>query len=161
MPRKQEPKKNPLQQFVMKWLYADSTVLAEAFRKEASRQVGEMQKWMDDQIDNDPMGMLWEFSESLFPLIQKAIKYRARIYDRNKRLRELEFDKVKASVAGDVEALEKAAEEWSVTEAEQIALAWRIKKIHIHVTSEVRLQLDKERGEKDPFADYEYNPENS
>ena len=44
-------------------------------------------------------------------------------------------------------------------ETEQMALVWKIKKIHTMVRREVAIQIAP--GEVDPFAEYEYDPETS
>lgn len=165
MPRKVVPKKNPKAEFVKAWLHAEDHVLLEAYRKEASREVGEMLRWMEHQIDFDPMDMLWSFSEDLFPMINRAKQYRWQLYDRKKKFNEIEFDGVKAEHATYATPEEKTAafadlaERWNIVECEQMALIWRIKKIHIKVTKKVNTQLEK--GEKSPFVDYEYDPEKS
>jgi len=131
--------------------------ILEAYRKEASRQVGEMQRWMDYHIKEDPYNMLEHWTENVFPLVRQAVKYRMRVYNRNRVFDKLKFDRLEATAKSDTKALEEIAESWRETEDEQIALCWRIKKIHLAVRELVQLQLDK--GEAHPFEEYEYEAE--
>lgn len=145
--------------FIRTWLTGNEEQLEEAYRKEASREVGEMQRWMRDQEENDPIGMLWDYEERLFPMIRKAVQYRMRIYNRNKKAIEIKFKALQAEAKQDAEALDRIQEEWMTLLDEQIALCWRIKRIHMKVSREVRLDLDV--GEADPFEEYEYDLEKS
>lgn len=144
--------------FVQAWLKGTEDELDEAFRKEASREVGEMSRWVDYQKAEDPAGVLWDYEERLFPMIRMAAKYRTRIYNRNKIASELRERSLTLDPEDGAE-IARMQEEWMKLRDEQIALCWRIKRIHIRVTREVRLDLAED--EKDPFEEYEYDPEYS
>lgn len=156
MPKKYEKITGP-GVFVKAWLKGTEEGLLEAFRKEAAREVGEMERWMKDQIENDPINMLDHFAEEVFPMVRKAVKYRSRIYNRNRSIELAKFGIMEANATGDAGKIEDAVEAVLKLEDEQVALAWRIKKINIKVKRLVRLQIAKD--EVDPFEEYEYEAE--
>lgn len=158
------------EKYLAAWLTADGVELYEACLKEASRQITEMKNWMDEQVTYDPQGMLWEYEESIIPLIKKAIKYRYKIYNVAKKRKELEEKSLllvaqKYSGNGQDPRLRSDKvylalnEEFLDLEQEQMGYVWRIKKIHATVRKLVRLDLAP--GEVDPFAEYEYDPAKS
>lgn len=159
MPRKAYARKSGGEAFLKAWFTGTVEDLDEAFRREASRMYGEMERWMKDQEKYDPMGMLWHYEETLFPLIRKARTYRGAIYERNKLIEKLKFEIIQAQHAEDMEKAEDLRSQWNKLEAEQIGYCWKIKKIHIFVKHKVILDLTEE--DFNPFEEYEYDPEKS
>ena len=153
------PKASSVVAFIKAWVDGNEDMLEIAFRKEASRQVGEMERWMKNQIATDPEGMLWYYSDAFFPLIDKAVRYRMRIYNRNRLVDQIQFDIMAAEAAGEEEKVASLREQWLDIVDEQIALCWRIKRIHCKVVRDVRLELAE--GDKDPFEEYVYDPAKS
>lgn len=151
--------------------YVKGTIpeLIEASLKEASRMVTELQNWKKDQIEFDPQMMLDVWQDDLIPLVQKAVRYRFRIYNSGKRMREIDFELIKIAAEKyggkqegaffeDSDVLD-LMEESNDLETTQMAMFWKIKKIHTRIRSEFRLQF--QLGDDNPFAEYEYDPEKS
>lgn len=146
--------------FIKAWIGNDEDQIEEAFRKEASRQVGEMERWMKFQKKSDPEGTLWYYEENHFPIVRKALQYRMRIYNRNRVIDKIKFKIIEATVKKDAERIEDLQEEWLTVIDEQIALCWRIKRVYCKVSREVNLNI-KSEDEDDPFKEYVYDPEKS
>jgi hypothetical protein len=125
-----------LQKFIEALETMNWTLVLEGAKKEASRQVVEMTKWLDLQEEHNPEGIA---ALGLLPEgIRKAGKYRTKIYNRNKDLKaidkrlEAETDPV---VRGELQ--NKRGE----YEAEQFMTVGRIFKIYMVVTANVTLTL--------------------
>lgn len=129
-----------------------------AAKKEASREVGEMIRWRDHQLKHDPDGMLWEYQE-MFPLVVKAVRYRSKIYNRNREIEQVKYDIMVAENEQDSEALEHLMTRWGDLEAEQMALVWRIQKIYCHVRAHVIIAVGE--GVDEVFKEFEYDLEKS
>lgn len=157
------------QEYIRAWLTADELELVEASLKEASRLVGELDEWKKTQVKYDPQGMAWVWEDELFGLVDKAVRYRYRIYNANKKMRELEFELIQIritqyddelSVAFSSDARVKEIKEtMNDLETDQMMFFWKIKKIHTRVCREFKPSLAT--GEDDPFAEYEYDPATS
>lgn len=157
------------ERFVKAWLGDDIFELVEASLKEASRQITELENWMKEQKKYDVWMMADEYEETLFPMIRRAIQYRYKIYNANKSIKEkqqhlteiglIRYNGVfEADFDADSEVIEIRAD-LNDLETEQMALVWKIKKIHTMVRREVAIQIAP--GEVDPFVEYEYDPETS
>lgn len=166
MGNKRGPRNIGPQKFIKAWLTEiDPEKLAEAYRKEASREVTEMLNWKIETEKYDPYAYVYE--DEIFPLIDKANRYRMRIYDQGKKIKvaRAAMTYILANSYGNDpetgfkkdERVIKAQEDWREAEDEQIRLCWRIKKIHSAVKAEVRVNLTAD--DPDPFAEYEYDPE--
>lgn len=173
MTKPKPERKTGIKWFMKTLAKGDPEAIEEAYKKEAARQVGEMEKWKARQERDDPQDMLFEFEDSLFPLIEKASKYKFLIYNRNKLVAKVQAKVVALkkhietidAYSGDgpkemkaaTDRLAEVEEELAVIIDEQIALAWRIRKIHIEVVTVSRGHLDAEKNEKDELSEFEYN----
>lgn len=126
-------------------------LIYEGAKKEASRQVGEMTKWMKVKETFDPDGLA---VLGLAEPIKKAEKYRYRIYNRNKDVKAL-TEKItrwnNQYMAGeeiDRDKLVEAVQEKADIEMEQITLAMRVLKIYCHVTSQTVLTFTEDAVEE-------------
>lgn len=169
MAGKPGPKNIGPQKYFKAYVEGSIPELIDASLKEASRLVTELENWKKDQIKFDPQMMLDVWEDSLIPLVQKAVRYRYRIYAATKRLKEIDFEliKIAAEKYGGVQGAEfyedsdvqDLLEESNDQESLQMVMFWKIKKIHTRVRGEFRTQFVV--GDDDPFAEYEYDPEKS
>lgn len=165
MGNKRGPRNSGPKNFVKTWLNTTNPeALIEAYRKEASREVTEMLNWKIETEKYDPQAYVYE--DEVFPLIDQANKYRMRIYDQGKKIKDAKAtmnlilkEKYGNVTTGgfyeDPEVVE-ARSVWADAEDEQMRLCWRIKKIHVKVKLDVRADLEADAI--DPFAEYEYDP---
>lgn len=129
--------------------------IQEAAIKEASRQVGEMSRWLKWKPEHDPDGYF--ALAHLEEPIKKAEKYRFSIYNRTKKLKPIdkEIDRlVELQVMGepfDADRLVALRDEKAQAETEQYTYAIRILKIYCYVQSQTVLVPPKE--EKDHYAE--------
>jgi hypothetical protein len=132
-------------------------LIQEAAIKEASRQVGEMSRWLKWKPEHNPEE--FEVFSYLVDPIKKAETYRFNIYNRTKKLKPIDAEiagLVKLQVEGepfDLERLIALRDEKAKSETEQYTLAIRILKIYCYVQSQTVLVKPKE--EKDHFAERE------
>ena len=167
---KRGPKNGGPEKFVQAWLNGLPQDLPAAYLREASRELTEMENWMKDQIKYDPQGISWAFEDTAFPLVKKAVRYRYKIYNLSRKIKEIE-EKIQVicgtkyganpqdpAFVADPEVL-KLRDEWADLEHDQMGYVWRIKKIHSAVKTVVRPQLGED--DEDPFAEYEYDPAKS
>lgn len=144
--------------YVEAWKSYDYNVLHEATKKEASRQVNEMLKWMDWQIQYDPDRMKKIHAEQgTFDLVRKARNYRSTIYNRNKAIAQIEFDLIKVRSTGNIKEVEAVREKLAVCEDDQWAAARRIMKIYCRVKFVAGGSLMVSDTPED--VEYEYDPE--
>lgn len=172
MAKKKAPRTTGTKWFLKSLTRGTAQEIENAYKKEAARQVGEMTKWMKVQEDDDPQEMLFEYEETLFPSIQQSSRYLSMIYNRNKLIKPIQerivvanerlnqVDRYSEDGPAEYAAVEariaEIQEELDSVIDQQIALTWRIKKIHVNVLSTVRGYLDPEENYKDPFAEFEY-----
>jgi hypothetical protein len=128
-------------------------VMHEAGKKEASRQVGLMDRWLKDarKIQSADLRDFPFLAEN----IEKAVNYRSGIYNRNKKLKEIDADLVRLdNLLKDIDTpaedipvhTEKAKEllgDKADIEFEQYTLAGRILKIYFAVNMYVVLVQEK------------------
>jgi len=164
MPKKYIKRNGP-DRFVHAWLSGTVEELSEAFRKEASREVAEMLKWMEFQKSDDPDGA-FVYEDNIFPMIIRAKQLRGQLYDKNKKIPPLEFKILQASHAFDqnptvevVEEFRRLETELLELDAERVTLCWKIKALHIKVKRLVMLDVQTHMGDVNPFEEYEYDPE--
>lgn len=118
------------------------TVILDGAKKEASRQVVEMTKWLDHQEEHNPEGL--EALGVLPEAIRKAGKYRMKIYNRNKDLKAI--DK-KLESEEDPVVLGELQNKRGEYEAEQYMVTGRILKIYTIVIANVSLTLYEDEQE--------------
>lgn len=112
------------------------TVILEGAKKEASRQVVEMTKWLDHQEEHNPEGLA---ALGVLPeAIRRAGRYRTKIYNRNKDLKAI--DK-KLETEEDPVERGKLQDKRGDHEAEQYMVAGRVLKIYTIVIANVSLTL--------------------
>lgn len=141
------------------WKTLDYSAIHAATKAEASRQVNEMVKWMEWQIQYDPEQMKEIHLEAgIFDIIRKARNYRSKIYNRNRTIAQLEFDVIRADVAGEAKAAAEAREKLAVCEDDQWSAARRILKVYCHVKFVAGGSLKVYDAED---VEYEYDPEYS
>ena len=141
------------------WRSEDYTVIHEAAKAEASRQVNEMVKWMEWQISFDPDRMKKiHLQQGNFDLVRKARNYRSTIYNRNKAIAAAEYEIIRANTMGDAKELASIGEKLAGYEDDQYVAVRRILKIYLRVkylaggSLELRVPEDVE---------YEYDPEDA
>lgn len=118
------------------------TVILDGAKKEASRQVVEMTKWLEHQEEHNPEGLA---ALGVLPeAIRKAGKYRMKIYNRNKDLKAIDKkleDESDPVVRGELQ--NKRGE----YEAEQYMVTGRVLKIYSIVIANVSLTLHEDEQE--------------
>jgi hypothetical protein len=118
------------------------TVILDGAKKEASRQVVEMTKWLDHQEEHNPEGL--EALGVLPEAIRKAGKYRMKIYNRNKDLKAIDKKlETEEDPVVRVELQNKRGE----YEAEQYMVTGRVLKIYTIVIANVSLTLYEDEQE--------------
>lgn len=135
----------------------DLKAIHEALKAEASRQVNEMVKWMEWQIQYDPEEMKEIHLEAgVFDLVKKSRNYRSKIYNRNKAIAEARFEVIRAQVNGDAKEVAAIQERMAAYEDDQWAAARRILKIYLYVKGKANGSLTVSDPES---IEYEYDPE--
>jgi len=142
----------------------------EASRKEASRQVGEMETWMKKQKTMFPDELSTEIYEEeggVFEKIRNARKYLNNLHTRTKTKKLLDNEAIEGGMALYTERGETIilnAKEWkanrklhSKAEDEQWGYAWRIMKIYCFVRNEVMYVIGSD--DDNSFKEFEYDPE--
>ena len=133
--------------YVEAWKTQDYNTIHEATKAEASRQVNEMVKWMEWQIQYDPDQMKKiHLEQGTFELVRKARNYRSTIYNRNKAIVQAGFEVPSPAVA--VKLSEYEDDQW--------VAARRILKVYIHVKFKAGGTLELTEPED---VEYEYDPE--
>jgi hypothetical protein len=103
----------------------------------------------------------------LFDAVNTAVKYRKRIYNLNRKLL-MEIDpKIMATLgefkaSGTAEAKKAwkdAVEARNVATDDQMKYCWRILKAFAFVKGQANIYLSMGKPDFDPFAEYEYDPE--
>lgn len=151
-----KPKLTGHQKYIAALSGANIGLLEELTRKEASRQVGEMLRWKKYHEDVDPLGVSFGYEMELYPLIEKAVRYRHRIYNWNKRHAEVEFEFTKAVLNEDWEAKGERQAELADIEDARIALCWRVRKIYMYVSHKALLDVTEDDDIEGFFKEYEY-----
>lgn len=144
--------------YIEAWKSLNYDAIHEAALAEASRQVNEMVKWMNWQIKHDPDEMKeFHTKDGIFVLIKKARSYReTMIYNRNKYIAEIEFERIAAAHAGDRERLDALNEQIAQWNDDQHGACRRIMKIYCAV----RIKAGGSFVLNDPEdIEYEYDPE--
>lgn len=143
--------------YVEAWKTQHYETIHKAALAEASRQVNEMVKWMEHQIQFDPDEMkVIHLEAGVFDLIKKARNYRSTIYNRNKAIAVAGFDALKAHHTGDAKELSVITEKMAEYEDDQWVSARRILKIYIYVKAKANGSLQLLDPET---VGYEYDPE--
>jgi hypothetical protein len=156
-------KKKSVQEYLdtyKEFKYVDTLAATKA---EAARQYQEMETWREihEKFDPEQMIDMWR-DDGILDLIDKARKYRGKIYDRNRKLKVLEpeYD-VRArqfAETGDDHygnRMKEIVDEVTTLTNEQILNAWMIMKIYCEVREQTGLETGYEmEGDKN---DYEYN----
>jgi hypothetical protein len=142
--------------YIEAWKTQSYVAIHEAAKAEASRQVNEMVKWMDWQIQFDP-DMMKEvhLKDGIFDLVRKSRNYRSTIYNRNKSIAEAEFEAKRAQITGDVKGLKEIQEKTARMEDDQWNACRRILKVYCHVKYKAGGSLELTEPEE---IEYEYNP---
>lgn len=122
--------------------------MMEAFRREMSAQVGEMQRWRDYHRNGNPEGML-NLYEDLFDRVRKAINYRNLYSKRKKELKKNEGEITEAARFGDVKLIKKLQAERYDIENEMTAIIFRVYRIYFSIKPELPVE-----GEDEEVIDY-------
>lgn len=136
---KEEEKKDqgpPEKEFYKQFKLLQHGPMMEAFRKEMSAQVGEMQRWRDYHRNGDPEGMA-SLYEELFDRVRKAINYRNLYSKRKKELKKNEGEIGKAARAGDVKLIKKLQAERYDIENEMTSIIFRVYRIYFSIKPEL------------------------
>lgn len=145
--------------YVAAWKSLDYKAIHDATKAEASRQVNEMVKWMEWQIQYDA-DMMKEIhlENGIFDIIRKARNYRSTIYNRNKAIAQTEFEAIRGQTLGDLKIVEDARAKLAEYEDDQWAAARRILKVYCAVKMAAGGSLELTDPED---VEYEYDPETS
>lgn len=136
----------------------DWEIVFEAMKKEASRQVGSMEKWMAFESKTDRVGLLWMYEDEVFPIIVKARRYRMTIYAGNKNIGKIRFDIMKSQIEGASDKVIMGLhEEISEIQAHQAMMCWKIMKIYLALRKKVSFALGED--EEGIFTEKEYDYE--
>jgi ribosomal protein L17 len=144
--------------YLIAWQSQRYSSIHDATLKEASRQVNEMVKWMNWQIKYDPDEMKEiHLERGVFNLVKKARNYRENmIYHRNKYIAEIQFDRIAAELAGDMDKIAEIDEQIAKWHDDQFGGFRRIVKIYCAVKSLAGGSLVLNDPEE---VEYEYDPE--
>lgn len=123
-----------MQKFIEALETMNWNLVLDGAKKEASRQVVEMTKWLELQEKHNPEGL--DTMGKLPDAIRKAAKYRTKIYNRNKDLKAI--DK-KLETETDPAVVGELQDKRGEYEAEQFMTVGRIFKIYMIVTANVSL----------------------
>lgn len=148
---KEEEKKDegPVEkEFYKQFKLLQYDAMMEAFRKEMSAQVGEMQRWRDYHRNGNPEGMASLYADH-FELVRKSINYRNLYSKRKKELKKNEGEITNAARVGDVKLIKKLQAERYDIENEMTALIFRVYKIYFRIKPELPVE-----GEDEEIIDY-------
>lgn len=146
--KEQEQPEEFVHEFYKKFKMMQWDAMMEGFRKEMTKQVGEMQRWRNYHIPADPEGMANLLSEYL-DLCRKAINYRNLYSKRKKELKTCQGVAEQAARAGDVKALKKAQADYAEKHDEMIAIIFKVYRIYFTVKPQLPVE-----GEDDNVVDY-------
>jgi hypothetical protein len=136
-----------------------------AVKDEATRQVQSMLRWKQLQEDLDVDDMLWLYETDVFPIIDKAVKLRRQIYDKNKEVKKalqemgIAFKASQQIPEGDEkEQLRKqwaeAHSEWLELQDEQVMVSWKIMRCYCAAMAAIKTatgQDETENVKRNPF----------
>jgi hypothetical protein len=131
-----------LQKFIESLETLSWPVILDGAKKEASRQVVEMTKWLEHQEANNPEGL--DALGVLPDAIRKAGKYRSKLYNRNKDLKAVDKKLAEEVDPAEIAALQNKRGEY---EAEQYMVCGRILKIYCIVIANVSLTIFEDEQE--------------
>jgi len=161
------PKVPTLEGYFEEFKSFDVVRVQTAIKDEATRQVQSMLRWKQLQEDLDADDMLWLYETDVFPIVDKAVKLRRQIYDKNKEVKKA-YGTMGVSVkqastlpeGEEKDALRKqwaeAHEQWLELQDEQVAIAWKIMRCYCSALAAVKVasgadQTDTENVQKNPF----------